>query len=152
MSGLSSKYLKIAESRLHKRSRKLGMCLIYTGALTSKGYGSIKIRGKVFAAHRLSYEVNNGKIPRGLFVLHSCDRRPCIEPKHLRVGTYKDNSEDMWRRLRNKNSPAYKNKMKTHCRYGHRFTKENTIVPYLGARNCRECHRRIDRNSKRKLT
>lgn len=45
-------------------------------------------------AHRVSYVVNNGKIDDGMFVLHKCDNKKCVNPNHLFLGTQKDNMMD----------------------------------------------------------
>ena len=55
------------------------------------------------AKHRLArarWLQENGDIPKGLWVLHSCDNPFCINLKHLYLGDNKDNMQDMWIRGR----------------------------------------------------
>lgn len=59
------------------------------------GYGCLMWGGKLYRAHRLSYEAWHGPIPAGLFVMHACDNRGCVNPAHLSVGTARDNTHDM---------------------------------------------------------
>lgn len=58
------------------------------------GYGGIWHRGKKLRAHRVSWEIANGPVPDGLFVLHKCDNPPCVRPDHLYLGTNLDNARD----------------------------------------------------------
>lgn len=59
------------------------------------GYGQIHQSGRTAYAHRVAWELANGPIPDGGFILHSCDNRRCVNPAHLRVGTFQDNMDDM---------------------------------------------------------
>jgi hypothetical protein len=70
-------------------------CWNWNGAQDGHGYGHLNVRGKPIKAHRISYELNVGPIPEGLFILHSCDNRRCVNPAHLSVGDAADNSRDM---------------------------------------------------------
>jgi len=51
-------------------------------------------------AHRVAYELVNGPIPNGMFVLHSCDNPKCVNHHHLSIGTCAENQRDMQRKGR----------------------------------------------------
>ncbi len=70
-------------------------CIRYLGAFSHSGYGVFDINEKTHSAHRISYELFVGKIPKGKMVLHKCDNRQCIAPQHLFIGTQADNMKDM---------------------------------------------------------
>lgn len=68
-------------------------CLEYRA---KHGYGRVYIgNNKHQLAHRFIWEINFGKIPKGLFVCHKCDNPPCCEITHLFLGTPADNTRDM---------------------------------------------------------
>lgn len=75
-------------------------CHEWTGSLTPNGYGQIHQNGKTAYAHRVAYELKHGPIPDGLYVLHSCDNRKCVNHRHLSLGTFDDNMADMVGKLR----------------------------------------------------
>ncbi|HEY5267531.1 MAG TPA: HNH endonuclease signature motif containing protein [Candidatus Saccharimonadales bacterium] len=78
---------------------KIG-CWVWKGSLDKSGYGRMKIQNKGYAAHRLSYFLYKGIIPDGLWVLHTCDNRPCVNPEHLYVGDVQQNMRDAVERNR----------------------------------------------------
>lgn len=94
-------------SKVNKNT--VGGCWEWTANKNNKGYGRFSVDSYVGKqlAHRLSYEAEYGKIPKGGLVLHSCDNPACVNPLHLRIGSHKANVADMDERGRRK-SPHLK--------------------------------------------
>jgi hypothetical protein len=70
-------------------------CWEWLGA-TMNGYGVIGVRQprRTMLAHRVSWELHVGPVPKGLCVLHTCDAPGCTNPAHLFLGTRTDNAYD----------------------------------------------------------
>lgn len=86
------------DERFWRRVAKSDGCWLWTGARAPNGYGRFQIGGKggpYLGAHRFSYELAHGPIPKGMVVMHSCDTPSCVNPAHLSARTPKDNSRDM---------------------------------------------------------
>ena len=75
-------------------------CWEWGKARHRQGYGHFCYKRKVELAHRISWILFNGNIPKKMCVLHKCDNPPCVNPKHLFLGSYKDNNRDCWDKKR----------------------------------------------------
>lgn len=74
-------------------------CWIWVGGYDINGRPSAYIAppSKKMLAHRRSYELFVGPIPKGMNVLHDCpsgDDIRCVNPDHLWIGTQKENIHD----------------------------------------------------------
>jgi len=91
---------KITIDKFNSKIEKLESgCWEFTGSRHPNGYGlfSSKFERR---AHRFSWLMHHGPIPKGLFVCHSCDNPPCVRIDHLWLGTAQQNMQDMARKNR----------------------------------------------------
>lgn len=110
-------------------------CWEWTGRLHPKGYAYIGTGGSLRHVHRVAYELWVGPIPDGLQLDHLCRNRCCFNPAHLEPVTREENLRRGIRRCGNM--------LKTHCKRGHPFDAENTILvpgPKGVGRRCRICY------------
>ena len=70
-------------------------CWEYEGAWQDgKGHKKIKHNGRTYYVHRLSYMFhNNGDVPSGYVIDHTCRNPGCFNPNHLEAVPVKVNTE-----------------------------------------------------------
>jgi hypothetical protein len=117
-------------------------CWPWIAGTTVDGYGALAIgtpSRRYVRAHRFSLMLHLGMFDRRLLVLHDCDNPSCVNPAHLRLGTQFDNMRDMSAKGRGAGQKL------THCKYGHEFTPDNTLISGPGWRACKTCSRERSR-------
>lgn len=67
-------------------------CVVWTGAMNSRGYGMFRHDGESTLVHRLAWEESNGPIPDGLTIDHLCRNRLCLNLDHLEVVSKTENT------------------------------------------------------------
>ena len=134
------------EEILLQRRNIVGECWLYTGHKV-KGYGRISYLGKDERVHRLAamiwlgYDLNDDL--HEICHERNCPNKACFRPEHIRMDTRSGNVQDSIA-LGTFVKPNNRNEEKTHCKYGHEYTPENTRLN-RGHRYCRECERIRDR-------
>lgn len=108
------------KQRLFNNCIRKGECLIFQGALSTRGYGQFKLNGVNIGAHRASYILTKGTIPDGANVCHTCDTPDCVNPLHFFAGSAKLNNQDMKAKKRNRSPRG------SECRRS-KLTEENVL-------------------------
>lgn len=134
----------VLKSLLGKVERiPIGGCWLWTASKMANGYGQIGYKGKNAYAHRVSWILHKGQIKDGLFVLHRCDVRCCVNPDHLFLGSAKDNMHDMIVKGRQnfnwKQGKPATNKGKRSC-----ISRENHGMAKLTEKDIAEIRRRYE--------
>lgn len=115
-------------------------CWLWTGVLSSHGYGFVRWHGKMVSVHRLVYRLLRGEINDGLQVDHLCRNRKCANPSHMELVTNRENV------LRG-NGPTATNARKDSCKNGHTYSEDTTyyrIRRGCTSRCCKICDSETD--------
>lgn len=106
-SGKPANTPEVLWSKVDKRGED--ECWEWLGYKNENGYGRVQIKDWSYYAHRVIYDlvypnIIERKAPKETsekgFLLHTCDNPSCCNPKHLWIGTHKDNMEDKARKGR----------------------------------------------------
>lgn len=87
--------IRPATERFWSKVDKSGECWLWTANKDRRGYGQFFWQGRPQIATHFAWELANGPIPDGLWVLHRCDVPSCVRVEHLFLGTHTDNMQDM---------------------------------------------------------
>ena len=112
--------------RLLSKCKITGECYIWSGAISTNGYGAFRINGITKPVHRVAYLLFNGPIPEGLHIDHTCNNRLCCNHEHLEAVTQDENNKRQGNR-------------KTHCPQGHERTEENTYIHHKHGKPYKRC-------------
>ncbi len=86
-------------------------CWEWQASKRGNGYGRFTITKSTmnkssYISSRVAYYIKNNVDPIGKVIMHSCDNPSCVNPKHLSIGTYKENSID--REKKNRSGSSFK--------------------------------------------
>lgn len=103
-------------------------CWIWTKSKDRLGYGRVQWkypdgRRRPALAHKLAWEDENGPVPEGLELDHTCEVTSCVRPSHQEPVTHQENVRRRYRR----NGRS--------CARGH----DNWYIQPDGRRRCRDC-------------
>ena len=119
-------------------------CWIWRGNV-SNGYGRFTIGATGFRAHRVSYAITTGAPEVGQHVDHMCRNKLCVNPAHLEAVSHRENV------IVRGTGPFAARARQTHCKWGHEFTPENTII-HGGRRECHACYLAAQKKLRDNLT
>ena len=110
-------------------------CWEWTASKYKNGYGCMRVNKKLTGAHRISMVIYKGFNLDERLVLHHCDNKSCVNPKHLFLGNKSDNALDL------SSKGLHPSQLKTECVNGHRYTESNTyrFGKDKKYRRCKQC-------------
>lgn len=126
-------YSQSTIARFWAKVQRTESCFLWAASTSSNGYGRFWNGARLTEAHRFAYEIEDGPIPTGLEVDHTCRIKLCVKRGHLELVTHAENQR-RW------------SVSVTQCRKGgHPLTLDNVYIQraYKGrraTRRCRACH------------
>lgn len=130
---MNNKITGDAVDRFESKIDKTNDCWLWTAGGQPIGYGIFWANGRNNYAHHVSYRIYKGEIPKGIWVLHTCDNKACVNPDHLYLGTHSDNTKDAVERKRMASGDRHGSKTKP---FDRSFT--NTATAKLSKDDCVE--------------
>ena len=115
-------------------------CWPWRGSTGLGGYGWFQFDGQHYTATHIALAMDGRGVPKDMHACHHCDNPPCCNPRHLFVGSQRDNLLD--RTLKGRATNQFSGAR--HCRKGHEYTPENTLVQIRKnkpVRHCLSCRR-----------
>lgn len=103
-------------------------CWIWNACTKPDGYGLFVYKKKI-RAHRFSYMLFIGDIPKNKMVCHKCDIRNCVNPKHLWLGTHKQNMRD--KKIKGRGGGGGRGKERINLKATEWLIKESLLIIYL---------------------
>jgi len=122
--------------RFWSKVDKTDYCWIWKSGVFKTGYGEFSLNNKPFLAHRISYQILVGDIPKAKELHHICNNRLCVNINHLQVVTRQEHVSKTDHSNNGDNS-----RVKTHCPKGHPLSSDNLrkYALRIGKRSCKTC-------------
>lgn len=127
MSGKRGAIQRTLSERFWEKVEITETCWFWAAGLNDAGYGQLYRNDtrRPDRAHRISYELLVGPIPKDLTLDHLCRNRACVNPDHLEPVTRGENVK--------RGAAA-----RTHCKRGHSY--DDAYITPAGTRQCRTCN------------
>ena len=123
-------YVPLAERFWSKVDRRgENECWEWTAYRLRDGYGWFRVMDKNHGAHRVSYALTSGAIPKGMQIDHKCSNRACVNPAHLRLALHSENARN--RTMNKGNRTGFKGVTKDKNRFKAEI-QHNGVRHYLG--------------------
>lgn len=128
-------------NKLWERTKLDNGCWLWLGP-EIKGYGKVYYNRTYWIVSRLSLCIylKVKYLNYNWDACHICNNRNCWNPLHLYIGSREDNIKDTLKKGSHICCKfATRNKLKTHCPFGHPYSGRNLYVAPDKSRNCRAC-------------
>ena len=156
---LAASLTEAEQERFWEKVERADECWEWQASKTRQGYGQVRVRDRILAAHRVAWSIENGLIPNRLGLDHICRNPACVRPSHLEPVPQRENMvRGVDARIHCPNGHPYDTngrkrqcevcaqaaidrarEKRTRCKNGHRYTPGTMFRDKRGHRRCRLC-------------